>query len=361
MEQLINDIYEIVKDYRADEDLPNVKMTKQRLQRWVEQFDEADRVFILTELKAILSKRYCSKENVKTFLKAIVDKLTTDLGYQNVTAFLNETIFLDLQPEGKSQKKLLKLLTELLRSNYNFNIENCGQNAKKQFIYIDDILCTGNTLFQDIKEWCNLSYNDTKTNLEAIKDNATKLICAFVFIHEKNFYKKKSEAIHKIGYNIFPEDKMYRLFEIQNSENNLSSSLDFVYPLAENQPQIVEDYRTKIVEQVNEYTKRYNSISPEEFYRTPGRPQTEILFSSPENRKRFENIMLKKGVEILNRANTRIKNMRALGFSLPSQKNFGFGTLSFTWRNVANNTPLVFWYSGGGFYPLFVKNQTNIL
>jgi hypothetical protein len=45
--------------------------------------------------------------------------------------------------------------------------------------------------------------------------------------------------------------------------------------------------------------------------------------------------------------------MRALGYSLPSLKDFGFGALCFTWRNVPNNAPLVFWYSGGGFTPLF--------
>ena len=36
-----------------------------------------------------------------------------------------------------------------------------------------------------------------------------------------------------------------------------------------------------------------------------------------------------------------------------SLKNFGFGALCFTWRNIPNNTPLVLWYSYGGFTPLF--------
>jgi hypothetical protein len=49
-----------------------------------------------------------------------------------------------------------------------------------------------------------------------------------------------------------------------------------------------------------------------------------------------------------------------LGFSLPAYKDFGFGTLCFTWRNIANNTPLVFWYKNKDFMPLFEKNQTSI-
>ena len=67
----------------------------------------------------------------------------------------------------------------------------------------------------------------------------------------------------------------------------------------------------------------------------------------------MENAFLLKGIQILDNANSQIPNIRALGYSLPSSKNFGFGALCFTWRNVPNNAPLVFWYSGGGFTPLF--------
>lgn len=107
MEQLIDEVFDQLKDYRADELLPNVKMTKNRIKQWVEQFDEGDRVFILTELKHIFSKRYCSKVSVRAFLKAVVDKLTKDLGYKSVADFLRMTVFLDLQPNGKSQKVML--------------------------------------------------------------------------------------------------------------------------------------------------------------------------------------------------------------------------------------------------------------
>ena len=147
--------------------------------------------------------------------------------------------------------------------------------------------------------------------------------------------------------------------EIENNEVSISSSLDFIFPLETEEQKILE-YKEKIIVQVDEYTQRFKSTSPQEFFRIAGRPRKEKLFTSPENRNRFETIILMKGVDILNNSNTKIMNIRALGFSLPSQKSFGFGTLCFTWRNIANNTPLVFWYSGGGFYPLFVKNQTTV-
>lgn len=360
MEQLIDEIFEQLRDYRADELFPNVKMTKNRIKLWVEQFDEGDRVFILTELKHIFSTRYCSKVSVRIFLKAVVDKLTKDLGYKSVSDFLRMTVFLDLQPNGKSQKVMLKLLSELLLEDYQFNIQDCGSVQKKHFIYIDDVLCTGNTLIQDIKEWSAGPYSPDKTNLQAIKDKSAELICTYIFIHAKNYQKKKAEMRHKIDEAISTNHKMYRRMEIENNEGSILASLDFIFPLETEEQEILE-YKEKIIAQVDEHTQRYNSTSPEEFFRTAGRPQEEKLFTSSENRNRFETIMLKKGIYILNHSNTRIKNMRALGFSLPSQKSFGFGTLCFTWRNIANNTPLVFWYAGGGFYPLFVKNQTNVL
>ncbi len=360
MEQLIDEIFEQLKDYRADEIFPNVKMTKNRITQWVEQFEANDRVFILTELKHIFSKRYCSKDSVKKFLKAVVDKLTKDLGYKSAPDFLRMTTFLDLQPNGKSQKVMLKLLKELLTENYQFNIQDCGTVQKKHFVYIDDILCTGNTLIQDIKEWSGNEYAAGKTNLEAIKDKSAELIFAYIFIHEKNYQKKKAEMRHKIDAVISANHKMYRLIEIENNEGSISSSLDFVLPI-ETEDEEVSEYKEKIIAEVDEYTQRYNSTSPDEFFRTAGRPKEEKLFTSPQNRDRFESIMLKKGIYILHHSNTKKKNMRALGFSLPSQKSFGFGTLCFTWRNIANNTPLVFWYAGGGFQPLFVKNQTNVL
>ena len=76
---------------------------------------------------------------------------------------------------------------------------------------------------------------------------------------------------------------------------------------------------------------------------------------------RLERIFLEKGIEILDNTESKAKQqMRALGYSLPSYKDFGFGALCFTWRNVPNNTPLVFWYAGGGFYPLFEKHTVEL-
>lgn len=135
---------------------------------------------------------------------------------------------------------------------------------------------------------------------------------------------------------------------------------EIILPIEENQPQIIIDFQTKVIKQADEKANKgsYKAYQPA-FYRNPDLSSREDFFTSPENRIRFENILLKKGVEILNDSNVRISNIRPLGYSLPSYKDFGFGTLCFTWRNIPNNTPLVFWYLSSKFIPLFEKKQTN--
>ena len=360
MEQLIQEIFEIIQDYRADEGKQNVKIAVERIKTWVNQFEENDREFILTELKSIFEKHYCTKEDAKTFLKQVIELLATDLGYASVSDFLKNCIFLDLQPNGKSQKKMLSELDALIQENYGLSLVDCGIIAKKHFIYVDDILCTGKTLSDDIQDWCKYEYANGETNLDALKKGYANLNFAYIFIHSKNYYKKKAEFGHKIDTFLRDNHRMYRLVEVDNSDN-FNSKLDLAFPLEEGQPESTINYRNQIITQVDNYTdgKGYGR-SNEEFYRPAGRPQSEKFFTSVENRQRFERIVLQKGIEILNNANANIPNMRALGYSLPSQKNFGFGTLCFTWRNIANNAPLVFWYKGGRFIPLFEKNQTNV-
>lgn len=81
-------------------------------------------------------------------------------------------------------------------------------------------------------------------------------------------------------------------------------------------------------------------------YREDNQPINETFFSSPENRIKYENIILEKGIELIEKIEQpkEITNIRPLGFVYPNYKTFGLGTHFFTWRNIPNNTPLVFWW-----------------
>lgn len=356
MEQLITEICEIIRDYRSDEEFTHVQMTTNRIRNWINQFDEADRVFILTELKTILKKRYCSKQDVRAFLKEAVEVLKQHYNYATVFDFLSETVFLDLQRPNKSQPTLLKLMKEVLRDEFQFDMTTCGTRQKRNYIYLDDVLCTGNTLYQDIKTWVNSKENDQQTYLQKLQEQNIRLIFLYLFVHETNFYKKKAQFRHQVSQDFENLFVLFRKFEIPNG---IGTNLEILMPTTENQPELVTQYQQQIEERVNGYCIEKNIRPPNaEFYRPANQPVVEQFFSSAANRKKFEDILLKRGVEILNAANSNIPNLRALGYSLPSLKNFGFGTLCITWRNVPNNCPITFWYTGGGNFPLFVKHQT---
>jgi len=352
MEQLITSIYQTLEDYRADENRPLVRMNTDRIRDWINQFDNELRVPILTELDSIFKKRYCSKSKVKDFLDQVIQVLTKDFNFKSADEFLKNSDFLNLQPEGKSQRIMLSLLDELIQEKYGLSLTDCGTTSKKYSIYIDDILCTGLTLISDIIEWSDKDFNAGKTNKQAVADGSTVLVFAYLFIHEKNYLKKKAEMRFKISDAVANNHKMYQLTKIENRTAQ-NSKIDLIYPLENGQPQNVIDYKNEIVQLVDAHTQQYNRTSPEEFYRPEGLPTNEQFFTTAQNRTIVENAFLQKGIEILRNANPKNTNIRALGYSIPSLKNFGFGALCFTWRNVPNNAPLVFWYSGGGFTPLF--------
>ena len=60
MEEIIDQIVEELKDFRAEE---NHKVDSERVQNWINQFNEDDRVFILEEMLNIFKKRYCKNED----------------------------------------------------------------------------------------------------------------------------------------------------------------------------------------------------------------------------------------------------------------------------------------------------------
>jgi hypothetical protein len=355
MEELIHDIFEIIKDYRSDEGDPSVRMTPERIRRWIIQFPDQDQHFILHELRHILRTKYSSKKDVIQFLIETVESLKKKLKYDNVHELLLETHFLNLQKPNKSQPTLLKLLGEVLMERYGFDINLCGSKIRKNFVYLDDVLCTGNTLFQDINKWTREMSEFEETYLDLLKQKYINLVFAYLYIHEYQFIKKQRQFTMKIHKDF---NKYYQLIwkHLIYTEDN--HELGILQPSADGQSALVMDYQQSIEERVNHYCNENNiPVTSPGFYRR-STLNSEVLFSSPENRKRFEDLMLVRGIEILNNSQTNLKNLRALGYSLPSLKNFGFGAMSMTWRNIPNNCPITFWYSGGGNFPLFVKNQT---
>lgn len=348
--KLIHNIQSIIADYRNDD---NINIDTLHIQQWIDQFDAKNQIFILKELEHVLKQRYVSKQKACGILLKYLDYLKSEYNYPTVEKLLDESHFLSLQGKEKSQTTLLSILKEVLIKKYSYNIESNKPISIKNYIYIDDIFATGGSFYKDLSMWWN---NNAPITTE-IKNKKKRLCIFYFFIHEKNYDK----TMWRFHYNVNTYFKKYIRVtfwtKIQNSDES-KKNISLIWPTQNKQPLNVEVYRRQIVRDVDAISARNNyNIYPEEFFRTETNPNIEKLFSTKENRIKFENIMLQKGLEIV-KSTLNDSTFRPLGF-VSLSKNFGFGTLIFTWRNIPNNTPLALWHKGGNFHPLFPRKHTN--
>jgi len=357
MDTIIFDIYDIIKDYRANENDSTVLITPERINQWVFQFEEKHRLTILYELKNIFSKHYCSEMDAFSFLYKFIVEASKQNNHKNEIDFLLNCNFISLQKKGKSQSELLLFLDELLQVKFNISLNKCGTKSKRYSVYIDDVLNTGLTLINNIKEWCKMSFDFNKTNLQAVEDGSTTLILFYFFVHGDNYIKKRYEIEYKISKTLSHKHQFVCMHLIDN-RHQINSSLEIFFPTKKDN-QIIERFKDIIKQDVRNYTINFSKSPKEKFYRNSDFPEKEIFFTTKSNRDLIEHIFLLKGIEILNSINSKISNIRPLGYSLPSSNDFGFGATTFTWRNIANNTPLVFWYETDKFMPLFKVKRGN--
>lgn len=338
MKELAKNILDIVEDYRNED---GIQLTVESIIAWAEQFGD-DAEFMLAEILHLLPSTYFSRNTAKELTRNGLKTYTEKAG--SVTAFLSETEFLDLQSEGKSQGAILKLVEEVLNEDYGQSYHDYSSFPKTNFIYFDDVLATGGTIGRQLIEWLNKSSGDVQNHVRVLKGEyklSVRLFCmhnwGFNFQNyriEKTF---SSALAAKIGW-------FYNM-EIQNHIKWREQQLNIVIPKNE-QPQNVKTYLAGLE------AEKYEDYA----YRPSGQPTKEIFFSSPENRVRYENNLLQKGLEIINMIHGPIGvNVRPLGFVNPNYKTLGLGTHFFTWRNIPNNCPLALWWEvhGHDWKPLF--------
>ncbi len=339
MEEIAQKIIEVIKDYRNHD---GVYLTKEHIVAWASQFG-AEAQFILNELSHLMPSVYVSREKAKQYIKEHIDFYINKYKYTNVSTFLSDTEFLNMQVAHKSQPAILGLLNEVLEEHF-------GESYIKYLTfpkihYIDDILASGSTIGRHLVEWLNGSGQNGKWNHEKVNDNEITLSVSLFCCHRwglsfqmyrisKTFSEKLS---NKIGW-VWND-------EVQNHAKFNNQRLNIAKPIKSTDPV------------VNTYFGALTATKHEDYaFRNANTPTTETFFSNPENRIKFENILLKKGIEIINMIKGEVKpNIRPLGLINPDYKVLGLGTHFFTWRNVPNNSPLVYWWEvqGHNWQPLF--------
>lgn len=348
MQELAKKIFEILKDYHCDykdtkKDTKH-EMSVEHILKWAKQFGD-DAEFILTELLHFLPNVYVSKEKAISILEEQLELLKGKYKYSSMDEFIKNAYFIDVQKEEKSQKKILELVKEILQKDYKIDYDSLQQtSSKKHYIYFDDILATGNTIFENLKSIFGSDLSDFTNGNKTIN---ICLFCCHTLGREKTLSRLNityKDTISKVS--------SYGLCHYL-VENRMDSSqkLNCAYPIDKQSNEVLE-----YIGQLN-----VNNPNSPPTFRPEHLPLEETFFSSKENRNKFEKIILDKGLELLQ--NIKKENSdsykRPLGHTVKSHKTLGTGTLFFTWRNISNTCPIVFWWDAGYYWtPLFsLKNR----
>lgn len=348
IEELAENIYEVIKDYRNHD---NVFITEQYIIEWAEQFEE-DKVLVLTELNKIINETYVSREKAKDYVhNRILDYLKL-YGYSNIAVFLMETEFIDVQQVHKSQPAILKLLEEVLDEKFQESYLKYKVYPKVNYVYFDDILASGSTIGRDLITFLNRTDSSGKKFAQKVQDSEIKVSISIFCLHTWGFEFQKFRIMKLFGEKVIKRINWSWNYEIQNHAKFNNQKLNLAKP--------VKGTSLKI----NGYLENLSATKYEDYaYRKANTPMTEQFFTSADERIKFENTLTEKGIDIINMIQGEVKtNIRPLGMINPQYKIFGLGTHFFTWRNIPNNSPLVYWWEvpGHNWKPLFsVANRGN--
>ncbi len=343
MEAVAANILEIIKDYRNDD---GIYLSLKDIMDWGAQFGE-DGSFILEELNHILSKVYLSKQDAKRYISLHLKKMMSDYGYTNIIVFLQDTEFLDMQAVHKSQTAILRLMDEVLTEDYQLSYKSILEFPKKNFVYFDDVLATGGTIGRDLVRWLGeTKAGNTEENYKKVLKDEYRLSIHLFCLHTWGCNFQNYRIVqHFKEAKLEKKVRWYRNYEIENHLRFNNQALNIAIP-TKDQPSNAKTFLANLT------ATKYEDYA----YRPDDKPGSEGFFTSPENRIRYENLLLQKGLYIIGMIKGPVNpNIRPLGLVNPNYKTYGLGTHFFTWRNVPNNSPLVFWWNvtGHAWKPLF--------
>lgn len=339
MNEFIESISNKISDYRNGEIGP---MNAKHVKRWINQFQQAEQKAILEEIDHLLDQCYLSKEDARAFLRGFV---TAESAFgQSPASTLRNIAFLDIQTRGSSQREMLELMEEILEEEFQLPLSR--ETSTNTFLYVDDCIYTGNRLRYDVVDWIqNLAPN-----------NATLIV--YHYAHFSQGFKYAQRHIRQAARAKNIKVKYWYTIEFNNS---YYGPIEFCYPKDLQHDPSVYSYFNDVNERC--ITNGYRQIS----FRSNNQPTEETFFSHANNRDTLEKAFLREGTKLVHAANNPSTSMRPLGFQ--KLESLGFGALFFTYRNVANNCPLVLWYGDpdhydpphpfSQWYPLFPRKSNE--
>lgn len=323
--RLLQAIAGTIADYRAGE-IP--QPTPAHVDRWIKQFAGPVQEPILAEMEHVLARTYLPKTKVESFLTMVASnpKLATD----DPCTFWRDVKFLDIQGGGNSQRDMLTLFSTALHARCSFSTTQCGGPTSTTFVYLDDVIFTGNRVLKDITSWISSAAPAT-----------AHVHVVTMGLHSGGQYYargKIASAAKAAGKSITLT--WWRAIEIED-RNTYTDTSDVLRPMA-----IPNDPPTQAYVQGLGYAPTL---------RNPGNVGGKGFFSSEQARNLLEQEFLKTGVRIRSICPNLGIYQRPLGNMI--LKTTGFGSMIVTFRNCPNNAPLALWV-GNPWYPLFAR-KTN--
>ena len=316
IQSLINqiEVANIIQDYRHGEIKP---IDSDHVAKWISQFPEYSQDIILEETLHIIKNRYLSKQAiVEIYRKALYEPLV--FGSDPKQTIL-ESQFINDQLYGSSQSDLLKLLSAVVSTELHIPLNTEYKKTTKNYFYIDECIYSGNRVVQDIREFVNF-YGLKNVNIKVLV----------------------------LGSHTDGTDYIYRALESKLKSKGISFNVFSEYWFGNSFGKSFGVFRSRVDDKCSEQVSRYASDLMNHFYRhdvnTFLNSMTDFeegLFKKRENRDIVEREFIEVGVSLLGSFNPS-EHVKPLGFS--KFGNLGFGGCFITYRNIANNCPIAFWF-----------------
>ncbi len=334
-QQALSSIVNTIGDYRLGE---VERPTPDHVDRWASQFDEAVQLPLLRELDHVLKETYFSRAFISQFLEKLVT--TEKLAGTDPSGFWRSANFLDIQQNGHSQEEMLQVFTGSLQARCGLRPEECGSDGGP-YIYLDDVLFSGNRVSSDLSEWlAQDAPTNTTVHIVAI---ATHTLGEYL---APKYLRKTAAAAGKAM-----DLKVWRAVAFENRKAYRNSS-EVLWPAVVPADQELQAYMAE---------EQKFPFEP----RQPGGTLEHNMFSSEQGRQLLERELLLAGVRIRSLCQNPSRAMRPLGFS---HFGLGFGSMIVTFRNCPNNCPLALWWGDpdagassplSRWYPLLPRKTYN--
>lgn len=138
-----------IRTYRQ-QDLPGP--TPEHVERWLQQFTPSQQLPFIREFHHVIKQTFITRENVESFLSHLVSN--QDLAGEDPAEYWSTANFLNIQQNGQSQIEMLKIFSKCLEEELNLELDVCGENGG-DFIYLDDVMFSGNRVGNDLEAWIN--------------------------------------------------------------------------------------------------------------------------------------------------------------------------------------------------------------